>query len=321
MLLRPRLEGEFRLLGPNPQLPPGLRPTPAAGRDPQECVDHHVFQSTDGAWHLWGCIRRTAVGRVLYHWQGRALDETPWPPTGEIMRASPQAGESLDDWQGEEWIQSPFVVRAAGRYYFFYGGHGTGQDAAGRPVPPDDPRMDCQICLMTSADGRHWQRHVNADGFSQVFAGPGEARDPCLLAIDGVWHLYYAGYAAGDPEQAGIFLRRSHDLLHWSEPRLVHSGHAIASGRWSHECPQVVARGGSYYLFRTADYASADTHVFRSDDPADFGIGPAALDKYVGPLAVAAPEIILDPAGREYITSNHDLQAGTQICRLVWEME
>jgi len=27
----------------------------------------------------------------------------------------------------------------------------------------------------------------------------------------------------------------------------------------------------------------------------------------------------VDAAGREYITSNHDLQAGTPVCRLVWD--
>jgi len=60
MALRPRLEGEFRLLGPNPELPAFLRRGSAAGGDPQQCVDHHIFQSADGAWQLWGCIRRTA---------------------------------------------------------------------------------------------------------------------------------------------------------------------------------------------------------------------------------------------------------------------
>jgi hypothetical protein len=323
MPLRPRLEGDFWLLAPNPELPTYLRRDPRAFAPgefvPQECVDHYAFQSADGAWQLWGCIRRTAVGRVLYRWEGQGLEQAPWQPTGEIVRAEAAAGESLDDWRGQEWIQSPFVLRSAGRYYFFYGGHGTGLDAQGQPVPRDDPRTECQMCLMTSTDGRTWQRHRGPNGYSRVFVGPGEVRDPCVIAIDGVWHLYYAGYQNADPEQAGIYLRTSSDLLNWSDWRLVHQAHEIAGGRWSHECPQVVQRGGDFYLLRTADYATADSHVFRSDDPTDFGIGAAAVKKYVGPLAVAAPEIIVDPAGREYITSNHDLQAGTRLCRLVWD--
>jgi hypothetical protein len=245
----------------------------------------------------------------------------PWRPTGECIRAQAEAGESLEDWQAEEWIQSPFVVAHGGAYSFFYGGHGTGHDRQGRPVPPEDRRMECQICLMTSRDGRRWQRHRDRDGFSRLFTGPGEARDPCVINIGGTWHLYYAGYHDGDPEQAGVYLRTSGDLVHWSDWRRVHSAPQIAAGPWSHECPHVVYRDGYYYLFRTEDYASARSHVFRSRDPADFGIGPAADQKYVGPIGVAAPEIIRDRAGREYITSNHDLRAGTQICRLAWVPE
>ncbi len=325
MRLRPRLAGDFYLIGPNPPLPDNLtRRDAQAGTPPctaHECVDHHAFQSADGRWQLWGCIRRTAVGRILYRWEGDGPEAGPWQPTGDIVRAESAAGESLEDWQGEEWIQSPFVVTHNGLYYFFYGGHGTGRDAQGRPVPPGDPRMDCQICLMTSADGRRWQRYRNDEGFSRLFVGPGEARDPWVLAVDGLWHMYYAGYHGGEPEQAGIYLRTSTDLIHWSDWRLVHSAHQIAGGRWSHECPHVVRRDDWYYLFRTEDYASARTHVFASRDPADFGIGSAAEEKYVGLIAVAAPEIIIDQSGREYITSNHDLFAGTQICRLDWEPE
>ena len=50
----------------------------------------------------------------------------------------------------------------------------------------------------------------------------------------------------------------------------------------------------------------------------DFGIGNAD-DKYVGPIDAAAPEIAVDTAsGQEYISSNHDLDGGTRMCRLKW---
>ena len=156
-------------------------------------------------------------------------------------------------------------------------------------------------------------------GCSRVFVGPGEVRDPCVIAINGrgicITRVTRTATRNG---RAFICALR---MTCYTGPiaRLVHSGHDIASGRWSHECPHVVRRGGNFYLMRTADYATAASYVFRSDDPADFGIGAAALEKYVGPLAVAAPEIIVDAAGREYITSNHNLRAGTQLCRLVWD--
>ena len=143
-------------------------------------MDHLcVFQSADGAWHLWGCIRRTAVGRMLYRWEGQGLELAPWQPTGEIIRADPAAGESLSDRHGEEWIQSPFVVASAGQYYFFYGGHGTGLDSQGHPVARDDPRTECQMPLI-DLDRRPALAAAPRlqDGFSRLFVGPGRGARP-----------------------------------------------------------------------------------------------------------------------------------------------
>lgn len=317
--LRPVLDGDSWIIGPSPDLTK-LLPAPQGDPSLHECVDHHLFQSADSAWHLWGCIRKTVVGRILYHWEGASLTGGPWRSTGELFRADNQAGESLNDWGDEEWLQSPFVIRVNGTYYMFYGGHSTGADASGTPVPSKDPRTACQICLMISADGRTWTRHRDANGHSRLFVGPGETRDPCLLKVGDLWHLYYAGYHDDDPHQAGFYLRTSTDLIHWSDWRLVHQAPQYGDGQWNTECPHVVFREGYYYLFRTVDYTSANTHVFRSEDPTDFGIGDAG-DKHVGPIAVAAPEIVVDEGGTEYITSNHDLHGGTRLCRLRWEAD
>ena len=327
--LRPVLDGPSWIIGPNPDLT-GLLPDPPPGAPPHECVDHCVYPTDDGKWHLWGCIRGTSVGRILYHWEGDSLTLPNWTPTGEIIRVDRAAGESVLDRDGREWIQSPYVVRHAGRYFLFYGGHSTGIDAHGSPVPRGDPRMEGQICLMTSPDGRAWTRHRNASlrgtGFSRLFTAPGETRDPCVLNVDGLWHLYYAGYHDGDRNEAGVYLRTSQDLIHWSDWRLVHQDKSFGGGPWNTECPCVVERGGAYYLFRTEHYATRKTHVFRSLDPADFGTGRPgsnARDHYVCDIPVAAPEIITDPAdgatGGAYITSNHDLLGGTRLFRLRWE--
>jgi hypothetical protein len=174
----------------------------AAGRYAQnrnEPVDHHIFRGPDGTWHLWGCIRRTSVGRILYHWEADELTQSPWVATGEVIRCDTAAGECIDDFGGEEWIQSPFFVHENDTYYMFYGGHSTGKGAHGHRVSGsvmDFSMFDaaCQICLMTSPDGWNWTRYRNEQGYSRVFTGPGEARDPCLIKINDVWHLYYAGY-------------------------------------------------------------------------------------------------------------------------------
>ena len=291
---------------------------------PQECVDHHIFLSTDGVWHLWACIRNTAVGRLLYHWESPSLEGEHWHETGEIMRADGSAGESLDDWSGQEWIQAPFVVTHGGTFYLFYGGHGTGICENGTPARMTNgvinPAMDCQMCLMTSPDGRRWTRHDNGLGQSRLFLGPGEVRDPCLLQIGEIWYLYYAGYHHSDKSACGVYLRTSINLLDWSPWELVHLDNSprFGGGRWSCECPHVVERGGLYYLFRTEDYAQAKTHVFVSDSPRDFGVDNAE-SYYLCTIAVAAPEIIIDEQGREFITSNHDLIGGARIFSLKWE--
>jgi hypothetical protein len=322
--LRPVLDGDFRLLGLNPaclDIPaivvPERNPALPDTAPTHECVDHHIYQSADGAWHLWGCIRKTTVGRILYRWEGRSLRHTPWQPTGDIIRVDRNAGESLAYHQGEECIQSPFVVVVDGTYYMFYGGDGSGINDKGESVAPDDPTMAGQMCLMTSSDGRAWVRHHNEAGQSRVFVGPMGTRDPCLLHIDGLWIMYYAGYHGYADGQVGFYARTSADLIRWSERTLVHLDSRYGGHRWQTECPHVVYRQGYYYLFRTAHYASAETYVFRSEDPMDFGIGDASTN-YVCPIAVAAPEIILDQTGNEYITSNHDLAAGTMLCSLRW---
>jgi hypothetical protein len=317
--LRPVLDGDFWMVGDNPDLGPLQGNTDPARGPVQECVDHHVFQSPDGAWHLWGCVRHTAVGRVLYHWEAASVTDQHWRQTGEVIRVDRGAGECLNG-VPEEVIQSPFIARKGRTYYMFYGGSAAGTDEAGSAVPPGDPRMAGQICMMTSRDGRTWTCHHNGLGRSRVFIGPSASRDPCVLKVGRRWHLYYAGFHGEGCDRAAFFARTSGDQLRWSDWRVVHEDLSFGAQRWDTECPHVVHRGGDFYLFRTVEYASANTHVFRSEDPLDFGVGDAR-DKYVGPIAVAAPEVIVAPDGQEYITSNHDLTGGTRICHLTWVEE
>ena len=323
--LRPVLDGDFWLLGPNPaglDLPdlvePERNPRAPAGAPTHECVDHHVYQSADGVWHLWGCIRKTTVGRILYRWEGESLTDTPWMPTGDIIRVDREVGESLAFRGGEECIQSPFIIKDDGTYYMFYGGDGSGMDESGVLVDSRDPDMAGQMCLMTSPDGRNWMRYQNQAGQSRVFTGPMAVRDPCLIKIGTFWHLYYAGYHGHEDGQAGFYTRTSTDLIKWSGRKLVHLDPQYGGHRWQTECPHVVYRSGYYYLFSTVHYESSETYVFRSENPLDFGIGDAS-GKYVGRIAVAAPEIIVDNDENEFITSNHNLAGGTMLCRLRWE--
>ena len=70
--VRPVLVGDWWLIGRAPT--EHLQPQ---GGKKIEPVDHHLFKGSDGHWHLWGCVRNTEVGRVLYHWQAADLTDSP----------------------------------------------------------------------------------------------------------------------------------------------------------------------------------------------------------------------------------------------------
>ena len=91
---------------------------------------------------------------------------------------------------------------------------------------------------------------------------------------------------------------------------------SAGDGMWSAECPHVVRREGYFYLFRTTSYRKPLTHVYRSTDPMDFGLGDDS--KKIGTIAVAAPEVV-SWQGRDYISSVHDLKGGVQLTRLDWK--
>lgn len=293
---RPALSGHAWHISDNPDLGELAAPR-------QEVVDHAIFRSADGRWHLWACIRGTAVGRLLYRWEGESIEGPRWEPQGIAMRADRAAGESIDEPDGREWIQAPHVTRWGETYYMFYGGHRT-------------ETGESQICLATSPDGRAWTRHRDERGYSRVFVGPGEARDPMILRVGDLYHCYYTGHDTGRPAPCKIFVRTSTDLLHWFDYREVSWGGSGGEGRWSAECPFVVERDGWYYLFRTSRYSPpALTHVYASRDPLDFG--PGTDVQKVATLQVAAPEVVTVD-GSYYISSVEDLQGGIQVSRLEW---
>ncbi len=334
--LKPVLDGDWWLIGPSPDLrgllcgaEEHLRKWEAGGKEEEHNapVDHNAFRDPQGIWHLWGCVRATAVVRILYHWRAESLTDSPWEDTREMIRCDRDAGECLNDRESEQ-IQSPFFVEHEGLYYMFYGGTSAGvRDDEGRLVDPadlepGDPLLERhtqgQICLMTSEDGRNWTRHRDERSYSRLFVGPGPDRDPCVIRIGDRWHIYYVGFEGDPRETHGFTLRTSEDLIHWSEPKLVHRDLSFGRRGWRCECPFVAYRGGYYYLFRTVDYYSAETYVFRSEDPTDFGVGDAR-DKLVCRFPGAAVEIYATEDGTEYVSSNHNPPLGTQMCRLRWE--
>ncbi len=319
--LRPVIDGEWWVIGPEPNLAPlGLQPAPGNGQ-PNQPNDHCIFQTDDGAWHLWACVRQTKVGRILCHWQAKSLTESPWKFTGEIIRADKAAGESRVDWKGQEFIQSPFVIKDKGTYYMFYGGYDTGLDPNGNKLDAglDYNRAEKQICLMTSPDGRTWTRHKNRNGFSRVFVGPGAVRDQCIVRLGDTWYAYYSGHHNCDRDTAGIYVRTSNNLIDWSAWKIAQYDPNCRTGdrKWQSESPVVVYKPGYYYLFRTQGPDKSGTWVFRSKDQMNFGLETSELVTVLD--GVIAPEIITDDTGQEYISKISEAGLyGIRLARLKW---
>lgn len=288
-VLVPQIDGPWWQVAGNPDL--GDLTSPG-----QQPVDFGVWQAPDGTWQLWSCIRFTRCGtgtRVFHRWEGARLTDTDWRPMGIVMQADPTLGETACG------IQAPYAFRAA--------------DNDWRMVYGDWEH----ICESSGRDGKSFTRILDASGRSGMFAEAPNAntRDPMVLRVGDLWHLYYT---AGPGGRGSVYVRTSRDLRTWSDSRVVAAGGAAGAGPYSAECPFVVHRAdtGFYYLFRTQQYgATAQTTVYRSADPTDFGVDD---DRYrVGTLPVAAPEVF-DVDGQSYLAALRPTLDGIQIARLRW---
>lgn len=327
--LKPVVESEFWEIAPEPDLSTeGLQPQNAQDLAPDlppgrlqvnQPNDHTIFQSQDGQWHLWACVRRTKAGRVLVHWESKSLNKTNWKRSGEIIRAKKEAGESLVDWYNQEFIQSPYVVENHGTYFMFYGGYSTGHNPDSIPTTNYD-ETENQICLMTSPDGRSWQRYQNEFGYSRVFVGPGAARDPCIVKFGDLWYCYYCGHHDNNRRKGAIYVRTSKDLFSWSDWRIAHfdAESMTDTNEYLPESPFVIFKQGYYYLFRTHG-PEGGNYVFRSKDPLNFKPDSPDVEFVTHLPALIAPEIIIDQHDKEYITTITDgNRYGIRIARLKW---
>lgn len=287
-LLIPEIAGEWWAIAGDPDL--GLYTSTK-----QQPVDFAIWQAADGIWQLWSCIRHTKCGgktRLFFRWQGNNLTDENWEPIGIAMQADPNFGEITSG------LQAPHVLKIGSIYHMFYG--------------------DWEhICLAKSMDGKTFARQLTAEGKSGIFSeGLGNnTRDPMVLPIGDTYYCYYTAY----PNRRGaVYCRTSKDLKNWSDSRIVAFGGRAGTNPYSAECPHVVfhQETGYYYLFRTQRYGeNAQTSVYRSKNPVDFGINDDR--DFACTLPVAAPEIIKHQ-GKFYIASLLPSLKGIRIARLEW---
>jgi len=262
------------------------------GPDPsrQHVVDHGFIRARNGKWQLWACIRGTAVGRLLYGWEGDSLEEGPWAERGIVARAQAEYGESAGP---PEAIGAPFFAVFDDVYYCFY--HSGG------------------IHVMTSEDGVHYTRRLNKDGHSTLYRDGG--RDVMVLKVG---HRYFSYSTVSTVSRDGwkrgfIILRTSCDLLTWSDYTIVCEGGRAGNGPVSAESPFVVHLDGYFYLFR-ASSIDFNTYVYRSRDPYHFAVNDDS--KLIAAYPIKAPEIV-QHEGRWYISDLADFQ-GIKMARLRW---
>lgn len=264
------------------------------GPDPrkQHVVDHGFVRAADGSWRLWACLRGTAVSRLLYGWSGESLERPPWEPIGIVARAQARFGEQIREQDGKriETMGAPFFMKDGGRYLCFY--HSAG------------------IRLMTSSDGATYKRADLGGDRGNLLDRDG-GRDVMVLKVG---DLYYAYSTVSTTDRQGyVILKTSPDLRTWSKTKIVSRGGVAGDGPVSAESPFVVALDGYYYLFR-ASSITFKTYVYRSTDPADFGIHDDS--KLVATLPIKAPELLQD-GGQWYISDLADFQ-GIKLAKMYW---
>lgn len=287
-LLVPEIEGEWWTVAGDPDVHPYTTPD-------QQPVDFAVWQAADGTWQLWSCIRKTSIPgntRLLQRWQGARLTDANWTPMGVAMTADPGFGETPGG------LQAPHVILHGGLYHMFCGDW-------------------VNICLAIGQDGKTFARQLMAGGKAGMFNEGAEAnaRDPMVIRAGSRWICYYTAHPG---RRGAVYARESEDLRRWGPSRIVAFGGSAGTGFNHAECPFVHQdeASGAFYLFRTQRYGeNAQTSVYRSMDPLDFGIEDDRC--LVTRLPVAAPEIIVH-GGQHYIASLLPSLKGVRIAKLKW---
>lgn len=238
-----------------------------------EYADHHLndfclFRGFDVRWHAVGIMGTgTWASETRFFHCSSARLYGPYEKHPPLLGALARGGTRNEASQKH----APFVVIKDGLYHLFF-----------RRPPGTNLRV-------TSADGVHWTEEP------VVVFEERDARDACIQDFGGVYHWYYCQWAVVEGRgRSCILLRRSTDLVHWSDAVPVHVDTSREVSHAHLESPFVVHASGAYWLFvrnRTMDEGCVTT-VFRSATPDRFKSGIRAWDAEL--RDVHAPELVFD---------------------------
>lgn len=274
----------------------------APGARPPYVNDHTLVQAKDGAWHLFGIfhpepmtpddsehdfVHAVAKEPDPARWEHGSFDAVPEP-----HRIALHADRSI----GETHLWAPHVVAWEGRYIMVYQGGGKNDYRA-------------SIRLAESDDLYRWTRLDDLPAFEDIC----EARDPMLVHREGAWVVHYTRCDSVTKKLSGVAYRLSHDLVHWSEPRMVMTQeHLPATSNAAYaESPFVFERGGFFWLSLTSYPQEWDaTMLYRSPVPTSFPDTPYTR------LRAHAAEWIFDRHGDAWLTHAGPGQRGVWLSKV-----
>jgi predicted GH43/DUF377 family glycosyl hydrolase len=163
------------------------------------------------------------------------------------------------EYEKDGGVEDPRLVRFGKSYYLTYTGYN---------------KRDAQLCLATSADLLHWQRHGVIMPAYQGHWNVGWTKSGAIVPskINGRYWMYFLGTAADRTDQTG--LAYSTDLIHWTEasalPVLPRRAGRFDSRVVEPGPPPVVLPEGILLIYNGADdnlVYSAGWALFDKKDP------------------------------------------------------
>ncbi|MFB6660057.1 family 43 glycosylhydrolase [[Kitasatospora] papulosa] len=241
---------------------------PSDSSGPRYLNDHTLIKARD-RWHLFAIVGDSAppggspdsAAENSFAHASAPAPHGPWTGHPDALTVDPS-------YFGEEHLWAPHVVEADGRFWMFYAAGGASGAA---------------INVATSTDLFTWTREPSGPLFRGLVA-----RDPMVLRTGGEWVMYYTELS-GPGGHHVVACRRSADLRHWGDPRVVFTDASTEAKVSVTESPYVVERDGWYYLFIGPRNGYEGTDVLASRDPFRFG-----LDGSVGHVPGHAVEVVRD---------------------------